>query len=144
MNPLWFAVPIVVGFCHPIILQMSVRVSRLTGEMESAIVLHIIGAAVGFLWFFSGYRGLGFVSLKAIPWWAYLAGAIGVTCLAATNRAMPMIGVAGFCAIAIASQLLMALAFDHFGLMGATTKSIGITHIFGAFCLVVGAICVTR
>ena len=29
-----------------------------------------------------------------IPWWAFLGGAIGVTCMAAMNRTVPIVGVA--------------------------------------------------
>ena len=144
MNPLWYLVPIVVGLAHPIILQMSVRVSRHTGDMESSVILHLVGAIVGSIWFLIGIRGSGYSGLSQIPWWAYLAGAIGVTCLAATNRTLPVVGVATFCALAVASQLVIALFFDRHGLMGASIREIGASHWLGVCCLVVGAFLVSR
>ena len=52
MNPLWLVIPILVGFAQPVLVQMSVRVSRVLGDMESAVVLHVVGTVVGFLWMY--------------------------------------------------------------------------------------------
>ncbi len=144
MNPLWFAIPIVMGICHPIVLQMSVRVSKDTGDMESAVILHVIGAIIGLGWVGIGVRGAGFSGMGSVPWWAFLAGAIGVTCLAVTNRTLPVIGVAAFCAIAVASQLVMALIFDQYGLMDATMRKVTPSHWVGVGLLVSGAFLVSR
>ena len=144
MNLLWLLVPIVVGLAHPVLLQMSVRVSRHSGDMESAVILHVIGSIVGLGWMGIGLRSGGFSSMGSIPWWAFLAGAIGVTCLAATNRTMPIVGVATFCALAVASQLVMALLFDRYGFMGAQLREINLTHWLGVGMLAMGAFLVSR
>jgi bacterial/archaeal transporter family-2 protein len=144
MNPLWLIVPILIGLAQPVIMQMSVRVSRVTGEMESAVILHAVGAIIGLLWMGLGIRGVGFSVMNAVPWWAYLAGAIGVTCLAAVNWTLPIVGVATFCALAVASQLIIALLFDRYGLMGAEVRQVGLSHWCGVALLVSGAFLVSR
>ena len=144
MNIMWLIVPLIIGLAHPVILQMSVRVSRTTGDMESAVILHVIGSIVGLGWIAMGLRGGGFSGLSAVPWWAYLAGAIGVTCLAVTNRAIPVIGVATFCSLAVASQLIAALLFDRFGFMGAEVRDVTTTHWLGVGFLSLGAFLVSK
>ena len=144
MNLMWLLVPLIIGLAHPMILQMSVRVSRTTGDMESAVILHVTGSVVGLGWMAMGLRGSGFGGLNAVPWWAYLAGAVGVTCLAVTNRTIPVIGVATFCSLAVASQLVAALLFDRYGIMGADVREVTASHWMGVGFLSVGAFLVSR
>ena len=144
MNIWWLLVPVVVGLAHPILLQMCVRVTEETGDMESAVILHVVGTVVGLGWMGVGFRGGGFGGMGSVPWWAFLAGAIGVTCLAAANRTVPIVGVATFCALAVASQLVMALIFDRYGLMGAELRDVNLSHWVGVGMLAVGAFLVSR
>ena len=54
---LWLVVPIIVGLSQPLIWQMNLRVARHTGNMESAVILHIIGAVFGLSLALGGLRG---------------------------------------------------------------------------------------
>ena len=67
MNFLWLLVPIVIGIAHPFLLQMCVRVTRHTGEMESAVILHVVGTIVGLGWMGVGLRGHGFSGMSSVP-----------------------------------------------------------------------------
>jgi len=144
MNPLWLVIPILVGLSQPLIMQMCVRVSRATGDMESAVILHLVGTLVGLGWMGLGLRQAGFSGVGNIPWWAFLGGAIGVSCMAAMNRTIPVVGVASFCALAVAGQLIMALLFDRYGILGAEVREISLHHWLGAALLAVGAFLVSR
>ena len=77
MNPLWLIVPVVIGLAHPVIIQMCVRVSRATGDMESAVILHVIGTIVGVGWLGLGLRGGGFSGWAQIPGDPKRTGCIG-------------------------------------------------------------------
>jgi transporter family-2 protein len=144
MNPLWLIIPIGVGLAQPAIMQMCVRVSRATGDMESAVILHIVGTLVGLGWMGVGLREGGFSGMGNAPWWAFLGGVIGVSCMAAMTRTIPVVGVATFCALAVASQLIMALLFDRHGIMGAEIRDITFSHWLGAAMLALGAFLVSR
>jgi transporter family-2 protein len=144
MNPLWLIIPVLIGLAQPVLMQMCVLVSRDTGDMESAVILHVVGTLVGLGWLGMGLRGGGFSGMGNIPWWAFLGGAIGVTCMAAMNRTVPVVGVATFCALAVASQLTLALLFDRHGIMGAEVRQISLSHWIGAGLLAVGAFMVSR
>ena len=85
---LWLSIPIIVGLSQPLIWQMNLRMARHTGNMESAVILHIVGAVFGLSLAMGGLRGGWEGGLSAVPWWAWLAGAIGVSCMAMMNRAI--------------------------------------------------------
>jgi len=143
MNLVWLLVPIIVGAATPLVLQMAVEMAKSIGHMESAVVLHVIGTAVGLAWVGIGLRGAGFTHLAEVPWWAWLGGAIGVCSMAALNRAIPEIGVAAFIGVSIAAQLSVALLVDRGGWLGADIREIGATHGVGALLLVAGAVLIS-
>ena len=144
MNPLWFAVPLIVGAMTPVVLQMSAQMADRIGDMESAIILHIVGTVAGLAWWILGLRGAGVQHVSEVPWWAWLAGVIGVSSLAAVNRALPETGVGAFVGVSLAAQLTMALWMDKAGWLGAEIRPIGWTHILGVGCLILGGVLVTR
>ena len=144
-NFAWAIVPLVVGLSQPAVLAMSVEYARRTGVMESAIALHVVGSVVGVGWLAAGLRGeAGFAGMAAVPWWAWLGGAIGVTCMAAMNRATPELGVAAALAIAVASQLTGGLVVEQLGWLGSEVRAATPDRWLGAALLALGAWLVAR
>lgn len=144
MKAVWFLVSILAGAAVPAIVQMNLRVSRSTGDVEASVLLHAIGAVGGVGWMLVGFRGAGFSGAGAVPAWAWLAGLLGVTGMAATNRAIPHIGVAAAITVSVAAQLVVALAFEQWGLLGAELRPVTLGRGIGASLLVVGAWLVSR
>lgn len=137
----WFVVlPVLVGLAQPVIWEMNVRASKVIGEMEAAVLLHVVGAVVGVGWVLGGLRGqASFSGLGAVPWWAWLAGAIGVTGMAMMNRAIPAIGVSAGLGALVAAQFVASLIFEHYGLMGSEVRAVTPARLLGAALLVGGA-----
>ena len=144
MTSAWWTVPVIVGLMQPILWLMNLRLAKDSGDMEAAVLLHVVGTLVGLAWIGVGLKGQGFGNLSAVPWWAWLGGAIGVTCMAGMNRAIPFIGVAAALALTVAAQLGAALLVEHFGWLGAELKVASWDRWMGAGLLVVGAWLVTR
>ena len=144
MGAAWLLVPVAVGLSQPILWQMNLRVAKHTGDMEAAVILHVVGTGVGLSLALGGMRGEWSGGLSAVPWWAWLAGAIGVCGMAGMNRAIPQIGVAGALAVTVAAQMLAALLFEQTGWMGATLRAATWDRWLGAALLVVGAWLVSR
>jgi len=144
MHPTWLLVPLLVGLAQPVIWQMNVRLARATGEMESAVLLHVVGTVVGLGWMSVGLRQSGFGGTFSAPWWVLLGGAIGVTAMAAMNRAIPEVGVGAAIALTVASQLAAAVVFEHFGWMDSMQRPATWTRLGGVLLLAVGAWLVTR
>jgi len=144
MTSAWWTVPLIVGLTQPILWLMNLRLAKESGDMEAAVLLHVVGTLVGLAWIGIGLKGQGFGNLGSVPWWAWLGGAIGVTGMAAMNRAIPFIGVAAALAITVAAQLGAALLVEHFGWLGAELKAASWDRWMGAGLLAVGAWLVTR
>jgi len=47
MQAAWLLAPLVAGHSQPVRWQMNLRVARVTGDMEAAVVLHVVGTLVG-------------------------------------------------------------------------------------------------
>jgi transporter family-2 protein len=77
-------------------------------------------------------------ALRAAPWWGWLGGLYGAFFVAAFAFAAPRIGLATALTLAIASQVMTAIALDHFGLMGLQTLPISWTKAAGAALLLAG------
>ena len=79
-----------------------------------------------------------------MPWWAWLAGVIGVSGMAAINRAIPEIGVSAALAGIVAALFVASLLFEHYGLMGADVRAADPSRWLGAALLAAGAWLVSR
>ncbi len=143
MQHAWLMVPVVVGASQPLLWEMNLRVARRLGDMEAAVALHVVGAVVGLGWLAAGLRGPGLAQAARVPWWAWLAGAVGVTGMAAMNRAMPRTGVAAALALAVAAQLGAALLAERLG-WTAAAQPVAPSRWLGAALLAVGAWLVSR
>lgn len=145
-NPLlWLAIPVVVGLCQPLIWSMNMAVMQRTGMMEASTLLHAVGTAVGFLWLLGGLRGeQGLSQAGQIPWWGWLGGAVGMTCMAAMNRTIPVLGVSAALATLVATQFVASLAFEHYGWLGTEVRAVTATRLLGAALMAAGAWLITR
>ena len=141
----WLLVPLAFGVAQPILWLMNQAVARATGNMESALVLHVVGTLVGAAWLGAGLRGSGsWANLAELPWWVFLAGALGVTGMAGMNRAIPEVGVAACLAALVASQFVFALVCEHHGWLGSEVRAATLDRWAGAAMLAVGAWLVSR
>jgi bacterial/archaeal transporter family-2 protein len=139
----WWLVPLAVGASSPLMVRMNLRMAAATGPMESAVVLHLVGLVAGLGFVAAGWRERGFGGIASAPWWTWLAGAIGVSCMALMNSAMPRIGAAGALAVAVAGQLGAALLFEQAGLLG-DVRAADPSRWAGVLLLVAGAWLVSR
>lgn len=120
-----------------------------------------LGRAVGssvnaaFISFVVGSLALGAVALstrsapnmpamRALPWWAWLGGLCGAVFVSAAAYAAPRIGVATMLTIAIASQLLTAVALDHFGAFGVPQRTMSGGRVLGIVFVILGAVIMRR
>ena len=67
-----------------------------------------------------------------------------MTCLAIMNRTVPIIGVGTFCALTVASKLVLALVFDRYGLVSTEARPISLSIWVGVGLLTTGVSLVTQ
>jgi len=82
--------------------------------------------------------------LRALPWWAWMGGFCGAVFVTAAAYAAPKIGIASMLTLAVASQLLIAVALDHSGALGVPARAVTGGRAAGIVLVIVGALLVRR
>lgn len=82
--------------------------------------------------------------VRDLPWWAWVGGLCGAVFVTTAAYAAPRIGVASMLTLAVASQLVAAVALDHAGVFGVPQRSITPGRMVGIVLAVAGALLVRR
>lgn len=124
---------VAVGLQSPLASMISQRL----GTLESVFIVHVGGAIVALLplLFYSGGK---LSQWKSVPWYALGAGVFGLVVIAAISYMIPKVGVAGSITTIVAGQLLVGTMLDHFGLLGASVRTLDLTRIIGMGVVLVG------
>lgn len=79
-------------------------------------------------------------AISRLPPWAFAGGIFGAIFIGLGIVLVPKIGTATFFVLLVAGQMLGALIFDHFGLMGVPVHPISMIRLAGAALLVGGVV----
>ena len=123
----------------------------INGQLQSDIGSPILSSLISFL---VGLIGLCIVfcftlvngtytlsnlsAIKDIRWWLFTGGLLGAFYIFTTIIAPPKIGFANMFSLAICGQIVLAVLFDHFGLLGNKIHLISPYRIIGIILLVSG------
>jgi transporter family-2 protein len=124
---------VAVGLQSPLASMVSQRL----GVMESIFIVHI-GGAIAALIPLVMYGGGKLGNWRSVPWYALGAGIFGLVVIAAISYMIPRIGVAASIITIVAGQLMVGTLLDHFGLLGATQRSMDPTRAVGLIVVFVG------
>lgn len=110
--------------------------------LSTALLLNsVVALAVVLLWWLAAGRDTGRESITATPAYLWLGGFYGVLIMACAAWAFPRIGAGPTTVLAVAANLITALALDHFGIL-ASRYAVTPTRLLGALLLLVGAVLV--
>jgi len=136
--PLIIAIGLIGGIAIGVQAPMAAIMGERVGPLESVFFVHIGGAiVVGLLLIF--FAGGKLDEWQQVPWWAWLAGSMGVIAVSSTIFMVPRIGVGGAIVLIIAGQLLIAAVIDHFGWMGVDTTPLTWQRTMGLGLVLLGA-----
>ena len=112
------------------------------GVIENALIVFGGGflTALILLLFNQGGRIKEWASL---PWYIYLAGPLGIVIITSIGYAIPRIGLASTLTLIVVSQLIIGVAFDHFGWLAAI-RPIDFPRLMGILFLYLGTWIVLR
>ena len=82
-------------------------------------------------------------SMQAIGrsnWMSWSGGLFGAVYIGISILLIPRLGAALVIALIVAGQMIGALAFDHFGILGVPVHSLSLPRLLGAALLVLGAV----
>ncbi len=116
---------------------MASMISQRLGIFESVFIVHLGGAIIALLplLFYSGGK---LSQWRTVPWYTLGAGIFGLIVIGAISYMIPRVGVAASITAIVAGQLLVGMFLDHFGLLGASVRSLDVTRVLGMAVVLVG------
>lgn len=116
---------------------LATIINQRLGVLESVFIVHLGGllaVAIPLLVLGGGKLGLW----QTVPWYALLAGLLGVIIIGATVFMVPKIGVAAAITLIITGQLVIAATIDHFGVLEVELRPISWDRMFGLGLVLMG------
>jgi len=124
---------VAVGLQSPLASMITQRL----GLFESVFIVHLGGAIIALIPLLI-YSGGKLSEWRNLPWYALGAGIFGLVVIGSISYMIPRIGIAAAITTIVAGQLLVGTILDHYGLLGATGRSIDLTRGFGMAVVLLG------
>jgi transporter family-2 protein len=122
------------------VLNANPRIA-LNSAAWSGFVSYFVGVACMALLAFALRDPVPSVAVAGrVPWWAYSGGLFGATFIGLAIFLIPRLGAATFIVLLVTGQMLASLAFDHFGWLGLTQRSIDVPRMIGVALLIGGCV----
>jgi transporter family-2 protein len=110
----------------------------------AALISFAVGTVALFLvWLASGNRPSAEAFAK-LPPYVWLGGLYGAFFVAVAAFAAPRIGLASLITVGIGGQIVMAMALDHFGVLGLPRDAVTLPKLLGAGLVLAGVVLVRR
>jgi len=126
------------GVLIPVMAASNGALTRLTGNpapvMLSVFAVGLLATAV--VTSVSGVKGAA--ALMSAPPYLFCGGLIVAFYVLSVSVLTPRIGVVSTITCAVAGQIVMSAAIDHFGLFGAVQKPVDLTRAAGLALLLAG------
>lgn len=116
-------------------LRLTIQNPTLT-----ALISFLVGSIVLLIYVgITSYHQLpAATTMYKISWWKYLGGIMGAFYITTVVIIAPRIGAANTLGFIVAGQLISAVIFDHFGLVGFVVRQITLLRILGVIFLILG------
>lgn len=132
-----------VGALMPVQTSLNAQMGKVAGQLEAALINFLVGAAVlGVMVLVAGRGDLR--QAAGVPYYVWLAGAMGATVVFFALRVLPLIGAAGTMTALLAGQLIMAAFIDQFGWLGVEQQALDWPRLVGLALVVAGTLMVGR
>ncbi|MBB6713266.1 DMT family transporter [Clostridium gasigenes] len=141
---IYYLLSLVSGFA--LTLQVGINV-ELRSKIGNPILSSLISFGVGTLglaivFFFTVINGSSTLptanNIKNTSWWMFIGGLLGAFYIFTTIFTSPKIGFANMFSLVICGQILLAVIFDHFGLLGNQIHLLTPLRTLGVILLILG------
>jgi bacterial/archaeal transporter family-2 protein len=112
-------------------------INQRLGILESVFII-LLGGLLAVLVLLLFNKGGNLGQWQNVPWYALVAGVLGIVVISAQVYIIPSIGVAATITLIIAGQLLMATCIDHFGIFEIEAKVLSWERISGLAIVMLG------
>ena len=135
-------VAILAGIAVALQGQFIGAMDRTAGSVTSVFVTYGLGGLLAAILWLAARPPLA--ALRRIPWYAWTAGVFGLVIVGGIGYAAPRLGLSRTLVLTVAAQLAAAVVIDHFGLLGATPRSLDASRAAGLAVTVAGVWLVVR
>jgi len=141
---IYYFLALISGFA--LTLQVGIN-GELRSKIGSPILSSLISFAVGtivltmtfFFTVLSDSRSpQNFINIKNTSWRMFTGGLLGAFYIFTTIFTSPKIGFANMFSLVICGQIILAVIFDHFGLLGNQIHTINSLRVLGIILLILG------
>lgn len=123
--------------------------NKMAAVVDSPIVAAFLSFFVGTVALFifmlaSGESVTNIAAARNAPAITWVGGVLGAFFVTSAVILVPRLGVAMTFSLIIAGQMLVTLAFDHFGLLGVPQKEISLARLGGGLMIILGVVLIRR
>lgn len=123
--------------------QFTALMDKGLGTLESVFITYGLGgAAIALIMFIN--RGGNLQAWRNVPWYALLAGLLGLVIIGSLSYAVPRLGLIVTFTIFVATQFVLGAIFDHFGLFGAEIRPFNTQKLIGTIIVLFGVWLIIR
>ena len=113
------------------------------GTRESVFITYASGGLVATLLMLF-LRGGNLRAATSVPWYALLAGLLGLVIVGALGYTVPRLGLTTALTLVVAAQFIASVLIDHFGWFGAPIRTFEWSRLLGLGILILGVWLTTR
>ncbi len=136
-SALLIIVAVIGGISVALQAQMMGLLDKSIGTLEGVFVTYAGGGLLIVL-ILIFMRGGNLGAWQNVPWYAYLSGALGLIIVGAIGYSAPRLGLVATFTIIVSAQFIVAALIDHFGVLGAATRSMDLSRMLGIALLLAG------
>jgi transporter family-2 protein len=114
------------------------------GDLGSVFFTYCGGAVLVALFVFVGTGGNALANWRDIPWYAFLAGPLGLVIIGTISYSVPRLGAAVATLLFVVAWLILSGVIDHFGWFGLVIRPLTTTRMLGMLILILGTWLVIR
>lgn len=142
---IWIILVALAGALLPVQAGLNARMGRTLQSPEwASLISFIVGAAALLVYVFVTKNSIQGSSLKEVPGYTWVAGALGAFYVTTVVLAFPRLGPALTFGLIVAGQLLISLVLDHFNILVHQQHSINIYRIIGMIMIVAGVVIIRK
>jgi bacterial/archaeal transporter family-2 protein len=147
MPPLYIATLLILlgGALLSIQSPLNAQLGKAVGSPINAALISFLVGTVALIVVATVQRNApNAAATRALPWYAWVGGLCGAVFVSAAAYAAPRLGVATMLSLAIASQLVTALALDHYGVFGLPPHQVSAGRLAGMALVIAGVLMVRK
>lgn len=126
------------GILIALMVTFNSLLSTKLGNTQSLVIIHIVGLVCSIM-LLIGSRNK-FKSVKGIPYYFFLAGALGIFNVLFNNISFNVLGATLTLSLNLMGQLVTSTFIDHFGLLGLEINRVNKTKLLGIGIMMIGII----